>query len=230
MAALIEFTDPTATGAGNGNSPTDAYTAARTWESTEQQDLTDGGGDTMTCTCLASSGTADTTVMLIAGWTTGATNYIQIEAASTDKAVADGWDTAKYRFSVTDGTNIDFREDYVRLDGLQIESIAPTAAGRSILYYTTIAASNDHRVSNCRLRGGSHASNWQHLVDLEDSDVNVTIWNTIFEGLDNTLLGNYGTYGTGALIAYNCTIYGMHRGMRALTASNSTVINCAVFN
>ena len=93
MAEIIQYVDPDAVGAGNGDSWTDAYTSLNAWEAGEQQDLTDGTPDWMHCYCRASSGTVDSTVYEILGWTTAAASYILVEAASTDRA-STAWEWA----------------------------------------------------------------------------------------------------------------------------------------
>ncbi len=225
MAALQEYVDPDATGAGNGNSPTDAYTALTTWESTEQQDLTDGGGDTMTCTCLASSGTADTTIIGINGWTTGAANYVLVEAASGDEAVASGWDAARYRLEITDSFGIQIADDYVRLKGLQIYIKYVAANNKYCVQYVSIGVANDLRIEKCRLRGFG-SQNYGGIYTA-DADAKVTVWNTIIHDAST-----YGIYFDGSTLdVYNSVVYGDNSQMGInRVAGTVTVINTAVLN
>jgi hypothetical protein len=93
---LVKYVDPDATGAGNGNSWTDAYTSLATCISTEAQDLTDNGGDTLLIWCRSSGGTDDTSAVVIAGgaWTTSATCTVTIQGYDFP---SDGvLDTSKY--------------------------------------------------------------------------------------------------------------------------------------
>ncbi len=229
MAALQEYVDPDATGAGNGNSPTDAYTALTTWESTEQQDLTDGGGDTMTCTCLDSSGTADTTAIEIAGWTTGATNYILIEAAATDRAEAASWNASKYRLSVANSDV--FRiggAGHVRIDGLQIELSSANAAFEIVYILNTIAVGSDFRISNCRIRGPDNDTYASYGIRTLDTDITLKVWNTLIYNIGQ----NAASYGmriyTGTTDVFNIVVYNCYNGVLQ-QAGTTTIKNGAVF-
>ncbi|MCG2690894.1 hypothetical protein L6249_02390 [Candidatus Parcubacteria bacterium] len=61
----------------------------------------------------------DTTAVTIAGWTTSATNYIKIY--TTTAARHSGvWDEGKYRLQVLNTHAVYVREEYVRVEGLQV--------------------------------------------------------------------------------------------------------------
>ncbi len=234
MAELIEYVDTDAAGAGNGNNWTDAYTAQATWESTEQQDLTDGGGDWMHCYVRASSGTADTTAVNISGWITGAVNYILVEAASTDRAVASGWDTDRYRLDVTTaGSTLTISEDYARYYGLQIRRQDTTADNISVIIF--FGAGVQSRIFGCRIKGNDNLSWYDRGILIQGTNGPYYIVNTIVEGV-----GGAGTTqgitintlsGAGTVFIYNSTIYGVTSGIGILRQDGAVdVVNCAVFN
>ena len=222
MAALQEYVDPDATGAGNGNSPTDAYTALTTWESTEQQDLTDGGGDTMTCTCLASSGTADTAKITVSGWTTGVANYILIEAASTDRASASGWDATKYRLQVTDDHCLVVNEDYFRVGSLQIGGLYSSVAAKYAINIGSVGTS-DIRIYNCYL----DADGTQRGIIITDVDAIVKIWNTIMYDMDDR---GVTVSNSTSVVVYNCIASLITGDAIRLVNGSLTVKNTASFN
>ncbi|MCK4945950.1 MAG: hypothetical protein KAS59_06785, partial [Alphaproteobacteria bacterium] len=73
--------------------------------------------------CRSSAGTADTTAVIIDGWTTLDTNYIKIytEAENRHSGI---WSESVYRLSGTVAANdtyiLDIKENYVEVEGLQI--------------------------------------------------------------------------------------------------------------
>ncbi len=221
MAALGHTVDP-GSGASGDYASLDALIVA------QAQDLTDGGGDTYTATCTTTGDkAADTTLCTINGWTTGAANYILIEAASTDRASASGWDTNKYRIENTDNESIWIYENFVRIDGLQIGILYSSTANEYVLQIgATITAVNDIRISNVYLRTAAN----QRGFRINDADAIVKIWNTIF-AIGG---GYYGlTINSTTVDIYNCVIYGASAGGGAginRTAGTVTVINSAVFN
>ncbi len=114
MAALSNTVDPGSGASGN-------YASLNALETAQQQDLTDGGGDTFTAIpTTTGDNAADTTVVDWDGWTTGATTYIKVETPSSDRA-STTWDATKYRYSISDANALLVREDYIWFDGLQIE-------------------------------------------------------------------------------------------------------------
>lgn len=127
MATVTRYVNTASTPGGDGTTnATDggdanrAYASLNEWEAAEQTDLvTDGDIHVVKCSGTA----ADTTAVNITGWTTGASNYIQIE---TDSALSNSrhsgkWDTSAYRLELSSGGDvITINEDYIRFYGLQI--------------------------------------------------------------------------------------------------------------
>jgi len=208
LAEIIQYVDPDAGGAGNGDDWTNAYTSLNAWEAGEQQDLTDATPDWMHCYCRASSGTIDSTVYEILGWTTAAASYILVEAASTDRA-STAWDATNYRLETADATYaVRIREDYVRFEGLQIGQTSGDASGDQTIVITGITATNnDLWFSYCFIR--THPSSQvSRPIDFVDTDIICKIWNCIIENRA-TATGSYSLYCNVAdLKVDNCTIIG----------------------
>ncbi len=176
---IIRYVDPDSAEGGDGTTWTLAYDSLFDWEATEEQDLTDGGGDWMHVYVRASGGTADTTAVDISGWTTGAANYILVEAASTDRASASGYDTNKYRLETGASTAITLNEDYLRFDGLQISHSDKSADNIRAFYNQS--GSGYILISNSRGKGNDDPNWYDHFF--------------------------YSTFATNAVDIYNCIIY-----------------------
>jgi hypothetical protein len=210
MAALGHEVDPD----GGGD-----YVSLFALEAAQQQDLTDGGGDTYTATCTSSGGTADTTAVSFIGWTTGAATYIEIKAKAGDEAIKTSLDVARYRITDT----LTFSEDYGRIEDLQS---ATTNNFNNGIYFTGIGAANDLRVSNCRVRADVAGTEG---ILINDNDATVSIWNTIVEAT-----GNYANSGIsvldGSANIYNCVIYGFQTDGILLNANSDTIVikNCII--
>ena len=119
-AQIIRYVDPdVAAGDGSGDSWENAYASLFAWEDGEETDL-DTANNYMTVYCRSSSGTADTTNFSIVGWTTSATDYIEIIGA--DFPVDGIWDDTKYVFHNNDDAThgMIINEDFVRIEKLQI--------------------------------------------------------------------------------------------------------------
>ena len=120
----------------------------------------------------------DTTAVTINGFTTSATYYLKIVTDSANRAVKTGIDTTRYILAVTDDDAIDIRDDYVRIDGLQIQSIYVAADYKAGIITQSIAATNnDIRISNCYIEGSSTA--YYYGIRFTDGDEIASVWNTI---------------------------------------------------
>jgi hypothetical protein len=157
MAEILRYVDPNALTGGDGTTngltgATRAYSSLSSWEAAQQQDLTDGGGDTARVVCSSddagSTHAEDTTLFAIDGWTTGVSNYITIEAASPHLSV---WDDTIYRLWCNGGggTAISVYENYTRIIGIQ-GGIHTYSAG---FIYDTIGSTTNVLVSGCLIKG-----------------------------------------------------------------------------
>jgi len=224
MAEVVRYVDPDATGAGDGTSWTDAYTSLSAWNAGEATNLVTDG-DWHHVYCRSSSGTADTTGFTITGWTTGASNYILIEAAENHEAIPDEWDATRYRLSPTSATAIQISEEYVRILGLQL-SVAANNVYCVRVAAGAIGASNDIRVLNCRCEGVTTAGSGQRGITIADADVNLTVENTVV--LD---MGGDGINVNCSADIYNCVVYNSgFDGIEYESGGSGNVTNCAVFD
>jgi len=189
------------------------YTSLSAWEAGEQGDLTGARDEIAVAKCRCTGGTADTTAVDIAGWTTDTTHYIKIWTDPSESYRHDGkWNTSKYRITsnayfATICNNNGARLD-LWLDGLQIENsreYESGAAGAGLWSYQTYIA--NITVSNCIIRNTASspcAGSGVTVLDAADSGT------TYFKCYNNIIYGFSGGY-DGAGIRYNRTANGATR-------------------
>ena len=197
-------------GAADGSSWANAFSRLYDAEALNL-DLTTGDTDGV-CTiyCRASAGTADTTKVAWNGWTMDAGGYVEI-IGSDD--FSGKWDATKYRLSCTNGTALSLRDQYIRLDNLQIEVTAANANGQAAIYiYAIVAGGSEFRISNCIIRNHASDTYWGVTLYAQDTDIcNLYVWNCVlqnrivFDSLNNVCM--YINIGGTAYI-YNNTCWG----------------------
>jgi hypothetical protein len=169
---------------------------------------------------------ADTTAVTVDGWATGPDNYIKIYTAP-DARHNGRWDSGRFVHSAINGFVVN--EDYVHVDGLQVEVIGQSFASIGIGVYSSSAVNNsDIRISNCRLRGVS--PNTGQMIGINFGTVTATVWNTIIENL--TVFGKgIRTEKSPTLYIYNSVIYNASDS-GIVEYSNPTIYvkNTAIFN
>ena len=175
------------------------------------------------------SGGADTTTVDVNGFTTSAAYYINIITNAANRAKASGWDATRYALSVTNDTAIQLRDDYIRIDGLQISTPAIDANTDSVVYVTGQVATNNYiRVSNCRLQGAGSGAVRQYVVYPTDTDMICDIFNCIVTNAAYTNSALIRPAGA-AVNVYNCTCYGgyygIYKGGGVLNIYDSAVLN-----
>lgn len=130
MATVTRYVNTASTAGGDGTTngtagATRAYASLNEWEAAEQTDLvTDTDIAQVIC-----SGAQDSTNTTIVGWTTGASNYIEIKT-TTDKH-AGVFDAAKYFLDGGTGlgNSLNINEDFVRVLDLQFRRNATPTSG-----------------------------------------------------------------------------------------------------
>ncbi len=213
MAALSTAVDTD----GTGN-----YTSLNAAEAAQEQDLTDGGGDTFEFTCEASSGSVDTTAVSVDGWTTAPANFILINAADGDEVLKTGWDASRYRLVVA-GRSLEISEQYVRITRLQIESNANANYG---IFLEFGSNGGEVLVDSCWIRS-SHNSG--RCLGTIGRSTDFIIQNTIV-----TTVGSFAVFfdnSSGTNTLYNSIVYGDGAGTGVfIRDASATVKNCAIFN
>ena len=175
---------------------------------------------------------ADTATVDLNGFTTNASYYVNVYTDTANRAKASGWDTGRYILNVENNFAIRIRDDYVRIDGLQLTNNSPSANGRHVVYSESITATNnDIRVINCRIRGHGDATYKQDGIRCGDVDEILTVYNTIIENVGPSLDDSIGIRSAngGSATLYNNTVYNCRVGIRKV-AGTVTIKNCAVFN
>lgn len=112
------------------------YTSLAAWEAGRQADLVTAGNIEV-AECYAME---DTTAVTIDGWTTNATNYIEIKGADSDKTSTNTgkWSTERYRLVVTGGVGLITSEECTRVHDLQVSAInAEATIGTYAIYNST---------------------------------------------------------------------------------------------
>jgi hypothetical protein len=242
---------PAATSAGTSVGVYRAYTSLKNWGElprTENGNITEPSEDDVnpsidlvtanTIMMVACYGDGeDTSSVTITGWTTGANNYIKIFTPVSSSEVGasqrhDGkWNTSAYRISNDTSNNetIYVREQYVRIDGLQVDSVNYLGTGWLTGIDVNDDTSNDAmevHISNCIIRmtysgtpeagyGITALNNFSGI----NSDYISKIWNNIIYGYTGS--GDYGgsihAENNGTVYAYNNTCVGGNRGILTLS-------------
>ena len=183
--------------------------------------------------CRNSSGSADTAAVDIGGWTTGANNYILVEAY-TGYRHAGVWDASKYYLYNNDVANIMLiiNEDFVRIDGIQIHVVETSTNNRRGIGIIDgdVTVNSDIRVSNCIIKGEWSGSGNCSGIRTADAHANLTIYNTIIfaSGVSNSFDGITNS-SSNSLAVYNTTI-DCYIGIDGNSNSNEVIKNCVVFN
>lgn len=241
MAEILRYVDPNAAAGGNGTTngltgANCAYVSLAAWEASTQQDLTDAGGDTARVVCSSddagSTHAADTTACTIDGWTTSATCYITIEAASSHGGK---WNDNIYRLTITSSSGITLcvgiSESFVDIKGIQIKHTAPGGNSGGIVWSTldTLGAATLN-ISKCIVRGVfSGTASGLTGVGSSNSLATVTanIINCVIYDYKNGTSGQgiYTNSASNTINVYNCTIVGCYNGIWRDTNGTIKAIN-----
>ena len=126
-------------GDSSGDSWANAYASFAAWHTAEVTDL-QAADEIHTVYCRASSGTADTSLAVINGWNPDATRYVTV---IQDDFPADGiFDATKYHLYNNNAVNntLRIRDDYVRINSLQLKTVGSSTNIRRGIYVTDQAA------------------------------------------------------------------------------------------
>lgn len=153
MPLVETWVDPDASGAGDGSSRGDAYTAGATWESTEETNLVTDL-DQHTCHAFSSSGGNDDGFS-ISGWTTDATYFITFQVDTGDRH-SGVWDDSKYVIneSADASGGVIIADDFTRLIGVQLDNTYSGSSTSRMLYWDEAAVGCHVAYCICRNSGG----------------------------------------------------------------------------
>lgn len=220
-ADLAVYSERTVIPAGGGD-----YSSLNAWEAAEQDDI---NTKRVIARATCSGSTADTTGTTVAGWTTGASYYIDILSGASDRAGL-AWASGKYRLSVTNANALLINENYIRLTGLQFSLESQSTDNLATIKISSIdAGGSDMRISKCYVKFTSTTLNTQSLY-VNDADATVSAWNSVLGGPQITASLSYAATAmvyNGVLDLNNCTLYGNKYGTAILFGSGTyRVKNC----
>lgn len=216
-------------GAGDGSSWDNAYSSLNTAENAREADIS--GGDAVVFRCRASTGVADGVAAISGGWVTDADSYVKVycDAADSGGRHAGVWDTSKYRIEGSNGNVFTVAEDYVWLEGLQVQKTASSGNFQVPFYVSGLNASNHTRVGNCLFWGDDNNSYTQAGAYLNSANSVLTVWNSLFycAGGSNSnfscgVLANAGV----TFNFYSCLMVGAYYGIRIGSGRTVTAKNC----
>jgi hypothetical protein len=226
MATVVSHIVDPGEGAGHD------YHSLSLWDAGENGDLTGVRDEIATAICRSTSGVADTTVCDLDGWTTSATQYINIIVDTGHRHVG-VWDDNKYRLVTSNDYNMYVREQYVRFDGIQFGLSGTITTARTPFYFLGFSTTANHvRFSNCIITGHTNASyRWTPIsigyIPIQLALINCLIYKFPAESLSYlNVVGDANT----VVNIYNCTIitnatlsYGIRREAGTLNVTNTYV-------
>lgn len=206
------------------------YDSLADWEAGEQGDLTGVRDEIAVAKCRCTGGTADTTQVIIDGWTTSATQYIKIWTDPAESYRHSGkYETGnKYRFVANGHSSgqVILQDNYIVFDGLQF---VPTSDND---YFVICPIANGGiTIKNCVFHSTAASKTTLQMLFIGTSHTtaNSYIVNNIF---DNAFIGIYSRPGSSSarVIIYNNTVYNCTTGIRSRGAynvvKNNLVIGC----
>lgn len=195
------------------------YSSLSSAEAGEQGDLVSLDRQT-DIECYAMS-EATTATVSIDGWTTDATRYIRIYAAS-GQGHSGVWDSSKYNIvrSTDFGAVIGVNENYVRLEGLQL-AISSTSANAGAVVSLAQLGTIDNRVDRCIIKNAGTGTGSRGVVI--GSSVN-SVRNTVIYTASAAAIYIQNVFTAPTVAIDNCTLiggtYGVERAAGTVTLQN----------
>lgn len=182
--------------------------------------------------CYANGTTADSTQVSIAGWTTGATNFIRIFTPTTMSQVGRNqrnngvWDTNKYYMETPSAGTLAsisaISVNYFRVEGLQIRNT--TSSNNQAINLGTTSTSAFY-VSGNIFRGNNHAT-WGIIGILGSTAHSIYIYNNIFyDNIGTSSPAIFWNHSSLSIYIYNNTIYNCTRGFERVADTTHYIKN-----
>lgn len=218
MATVTRFVNPSSTPGGDGTTNATAganraYASLSEWEAAEQTDLV-SDGDIHVVEC--DDGVDTTARLILDGWTTGASNYIEIKAAAGAECngVARANSGVGYRFAPSSVGPFRIQEDFVRCEGFEIDDPSG-ASGPTLQSAGTPGGSSDQRYQNLLVISTSGGS-------VYGIDVNAA-YTALFENCLVISDGRGADFRTGTNTVDHCGFW-INGGTLGIVADNSSTI------
>ena len=196
-----------------------------TWSGGKDLTLATGSNEQWNIACYANGTTSDSR-LTIEGWTTSADNHIKIftPVGSDEVGISqrhDGkWNQEKYKLEAASEHIMLVREDYIKIDGIQIKV---GASGYGIVT-DSIGVSNELSVSNSIIRSEGSSGRGISVY----SPTIAKVWNCIIYGFITNAGTGLKTELGATMDVYNCTVSNNARGV--WNQGTMTVINTVSFN
>jgi len=136
------------------------------------------GSLTEASTLWLSGAAADTTATTINGCAN--THRLTIKPTPGDEAAKTGWDTGRYRLSVTDADALFIYDDLVTVDNIQIEIVYSSGSGDNCITIDSQTAAGDVTISRNYVR--SNGVNSNRGITVNDADTDIDIMGNIIHG------------------------------------------------
>lgn len=201
------------------------YTSLAAWEIGEQADFV--AADEIREADLYAM--TDTTAVLIDGSTTDATRFMRIKVSERH---AGAWDAAKYNLSVANSIALDIRDDYVRIEGLQVEVNAANAANQiPCNVQSQTVTNNEIRIDSCIFRTHTNVSFSTNTLGLNSVNTHSKIWNNVFQVRSAHASNRCVQIDGVTCYFYNNTVQGNGNGTGVRHFTSTTLMkNCTIVN
>ena len=228
MTDTNRFVNTAADGTGDGTTnattgTSGAYASASAWESAEQGTI--GAGDRHIVDCCGTA--ADTTLLLIDGWTVADVDALAVRGNRSDPAgFYDGafdYSTSHYRVENAGGDSIRVGHKGVLLDGIQAAQRASNFSSAVEALFTENGGS--FSLINSRIKGSNSAGDGAVIIRINRNDLVIRVQNTLIINADNDagleLAWSNNFTGCDIDVANN-TIFGCEIGILLAEASSNT--------
>jgi len=195
------------------------YTSLSAWEAGEQRDLV-ALNEIAVAECYSMS---ETTAVIVNGFTTDATRYIEIRTPLSERHNGK-WDATKYNLKVVDADALVLADDHVRVVGLQI-AVSSTQYGRNGITISFPHVGAEFQISKNIIDGQSSTLSSSGIAASSSGNEVVKIWDNIIYDFHHGWSGGISVSNCAAgSFLYNNTIYGCQYGLK------SNAINLVVKN